>query len=401
LADQNFRVKRGLEVGIGGTVISALSTGSVGIGTTNPQSTLQVGAAITMYGPTGIVSATKYYGDGSSLTGINAGVSISTNTTNQSQFLTYVAGTGSATGFGVTTTGLVFNPSTTRLGIGTLTPRATLHVRNDLLVSTGTTASYDVAIKATTSDSGTLSFEDTDSTKQYFSVNKDTSTLFAVNNSNYEPAFIVGSGSSVGIGTTNPTSRLHVIGDVTATNFIGSVTVSISTNTTNQSQFLTYVAGTGSATGFGVTTTGLVFNPSTTRLGIGTLTPRATLHVRNDLLVSTGTTASYDVAIKATTSDSGTLSFEDTDSTKQYFSVNKDTSTLFAVNNSNYEPAFIVGSGSSVGIGTTNPTSRLHVIGDVIIGINTSQGVILSSANGTKYRLLVSDAGVLSTSLVT
>jgi hypothetical protein len=214
LADQNFRVKRGLEVGIGGTVISALSTGSVGIGTTNPQSTLQVGAAITMYGPTGIVSATKYYGDGSSLTGINAGVSISTNTTNQSQFLTYVAGTGSATGFGVTTTGLVFNPSTTRLGIGTLTPRATLHVRNDLLVSTGTTASYDVAIKATTSDSGTLSFEDTDSTKQYFSVNKDTSTLFAVNNSNYEPAFIVGSGSSVGIGTTNPTSRLHVIGDV-------------------------------------------------------------------------------------------------------------------------------------------------------------------------------------------
>jgi hypothetical protein len=72
LADQNFRVKRGLEVGIGGTVISALSTGSVGIGTTNPQGTLQVGAAITMYGSAGIVSATKYYGDGSSLTGVNA-----------------------------------------------------------------------------------------------------------------------------------------------------------------------------------------------------------------------------------------------------------------------------------------------------------------------------------------
>jgi hypothetical protein len=36
LADQNFRVKRGLEVGIGGTVISALSTGNVGVGTTNP-----------------------------------------------------------------------------------------------------------------------------------------------------------------------------------------------------------------------------------------------------------------------------------------------------------------------------------------------------------------------------
>jgi hypothetical protein len=54
-----------------------------------------------------------------------------------------------------------------------------------------------------------------------------------------------------------------------------------------------------------------------------------------------------------------------------------------------------------VGIGTTNPTSKLHVIGDARVGINTSQGVILTSENGTKYRLIVSDAGVLSTVLVT
>ena len=55
----------------------------------------------------------------------------------------------------------------------------------------------------------------------------------------------------------------------------------------------------------------------------------------------------------------------------------------------------------SIGIGTTNPTSKLHVIGDARVGINTSQGVILTSANGTSYRLIVSDAGVLSTILVT
>ena len=61
-----------------------------------------------------------YYGDGSQLTGIVAGssaVSISTNTTNQSQFIPYVTSTGSVAGLGVTTGGLVFNPSTTRLGI--------------------------------------------------------------------------------------------------------------------------------------------------------------------------------------------------------------------------------------------------------------------------------------------
>ena len=45
----------------------------IGIGTTNPQATLQVGTAITMYGSTGIISATAFYGDGSSLTNVSAG----------------------------------------------------------------------------------------------------------------------------------------------------------------------------------------------------------------------------------------------------------------------------------------------------------------------------------------
>ena len=47
------------------------STG-VGIGTTNPRSTLQVGTGISMYGSTGIVSATRFFGDGSALTGVAA-----------------------------------------------------------------------------------------------------------------------------------------------------------------------------------------------------------------------------------------------------------------------------------------------------------------------------------------
>ena len=55
---------------------------------------------------------------------------------------------------------------------------------------------------------------------------------------------------------------------------------------------------------------------------------------------------------------------------------------------------------SNVGIGTTNPTSKLDVRGgDIRVGVNTSEGVILTSQNGTKYRLIVSDAGVLSTVL--
>ena len=44
----------------------------VGIGTTNPQGMLQVGTAVTVYGSTGIVSATAFYGDGSNLDGVTS-----------------------------------------------------------------------------------------------------------------------------------------------------------------------------------------------------------------------------------------------------------------------------------------------------------------------------------------
>lgn len=56
---------------------------------------------------------------------------------------------------------------------------------------------------------------------------------------------------------------------------------------------------------------------------------------------------------------------------------------------------------SNVGIGTTNPTSKLTVYGgDIRVGINTSEGVILTSPNGSKFRLIVDNSGALSTILV-
>ena len=70
-----------------------------------------------------------------------------------------------------------------------------------------------------------------------------------------------------------------------------------------------------------------------------------------------------------------------------------DTTDLYVVGNSEFY--------GNVGIGTTNPTDKLTVRGgDISVGINTSQGLILTSANGTKYKLFVSNVGVLSTVLV-
>ena len=55
----------------------------VGIGTTDPQATLQVGIAITMDGTAGVITATKFAGDGSQLTGVSGlGTALSNDTTN-------------------------------------------------------------------------------------------------------------------------------------------------------------------------------------------------------------------------------------------------------------------------------------------------------------------------------
>ncbi len=62
---------------------------------------------------------------------------------------------------------------------------------------------------------------------------------------------------------------------------------------------------------------------------------------------------------------------------------------------------FVIDTNKSIGIGTINPTSKLTVRGgDISVGINTSNGLVLTSPNGTQYRLIVNDAGALSATAI-
>ena len=214
---------------------------------------------------------------------------------------------------------------------------------------------------------------------------------------------------SVGIGTTNPSQTLHVQGNVritgalyasdvsgistsgtsgqvlqsvgTGISWVNVASVSISTNTTNQSQYLTYVTGTGSTTGFGITTSGLVFNPSTTRLGIGTTNARANLDVTDSILISTGVAQTAGFSIKSYTNSNGAISFEDVDNTNPRFSIDRDTCYLFKVNDSSFVTRLIVNNSGNLGVGTTNPTSKLTVVGNTLVSGNLGIGTTNARAN--------------------
>ena len=52
---------------------------------------------------------------------------------------------------------------------------------------------------------------------------------------------------------------------------------------------------------------------------------------------------------------------------------------------------------SNVGIGTTEPIDKLTVRdGDMCVGVSTAHGVILTSENGTRYRLIIGNDGTIS-----
>jgi len=61
---------------------------------------------------------------------------------------------------------------------------------------------------------------------------------------------------------------------------------------------------------------------------------------------------------------------------------------------------FTDGSTDRVGISSDLPRAKLDVRGDVYVGSSQATGVVLTSPNGTKYRLVVADNGTLSTTAV-
>jgi hypothetical protein len=260
-------------------------------------------------------------------------------------------------------------------------------------------------------------------------------------------------GGNLGLGITNPTSKLQVSGAVSASSLNVSGDLSATGAGSSASVRTLYVYGgkseifdisgnqifpegdenvnitSGVSTFFDIQVTNNgIFDQ---RIGIGNTNPLGALHIgdyENDIAnsilitpsgigIGTDNLSGVDATFYALDNFAvfgligiGTTTIVDED-TSFYVVGNSEFVGSIVANTSNISgisttSRLNVGIGGTVittltsgrvGINSTIPSGTLDVVGDVKVGINTSQGLILTSPNGTRYRLVVANDGTLST----
>jgi len=372
----------------------------------------------------GIVTAASgivtYYGDGQYLQNIITGVGVDTNTTDQAQYISYATSFGSTTGLGATSL-LVYNPSTTRLGIGTTNPQANLHVVDEFLVAAGSATTQHITQRAYELENGSLSWEGT--AGQLFSItnNLTSGSIFSVNDVSGIPSIDVDADGTiqlapyadgnVGIATTLPTSRLHVVGDVlvtgviTATSFSGNVLSATYAETAGIATYATTAGIATYATTAGIATTATNIDISATSTG------DTTTHV---VLVADNVTGGQQPFI-----DNGSLTYNGSTNVLTAGGFSGDGSALTALNGSQITSGTIPGdrgvtSGSTSSSfveyngttktagqfdgGTTDPSSttrlnydgylyanRFYGDGSQLTGIEGGLGISTNTLNQAQY----------------
>ena len=273
------------------------------------------------------------------------------------------------------------------VGINSASPTAKLDVNGDVNISGVVTATSFVK---SSNSGGFLKADGTEDTNTYLTSYTETQTLDDV----------------LGLGNTSSTGLS--VGVVTATSFVKSSnsggflkadgTEDTSTYLTSytETQTLDDVLGLG--------------NTSSTGLSVGVVTATSFNGNLTGSVNSTGvstftTNVSIGTTIEIIPYDNlGTLSFEG--SAGQLFSItnNLTSGSIFSVNDISGLPSIDVdadgtiqlapvGAGESVGIGTTNPKYKLHVVGDTNIdGTFTVNGAAVSGGAGAATSIAVSDS---------
>jgi len=433
LADQNFRVKRGLEVGLGATVLTALPSGFVGIGTTNPTYKVQIddtavtgaGLLVRGGGAGGPLARFQRNIGGSATVEINgSGADPQIVFTG---FTTFSVGANltdfeiaNATALGTNTRFLINSSGNT--GIGTTNPSQLLHVQGNAYVSGNTgigTTSIGAklhVIPGASSIAGLFSGSTSDDMIRITQTGTGNCIRIEDEANPDSTPFVIHSAGPVGAGTTNPGAQLHVV--PTSTSISG-----LFSGTTSSDMVRITQLGTGNAlvvedsanpdsTPFVVTGIGSV--------GIAITNPQTALHLggggnirlnRSDNTRSSlifhdnngfninANTSGDDVTINAGNT-SGRILLQNNSSTTltaQSGTVLVGTATSTGTAS---QPLQVTGGAyvsDSVGIGTTNPGATLNVVptSTGIAGLfsgTTSSDMVRITQLGTGNALVVEDS---------
>ena len=315
-------------------------SGNIGIGSTQPTVPLDVVGNARF---TGIITASSFTGNltGTATTATTANNVSSTININTSGIITASSFTGNLAGTATTaTTALGFSTTASINTSGIIT--ASSFTGN--LTGTATTANnVSSTININTSDIITASTFYGNLVGNISTTGQSFNTISVIGLSTFAngpilvgratttgtatQALQVESGGyfngSVGIGTTNPSSKLHVVGDgnftgtVTATSFSGSgsnltdlLSNTVSTSSTTAPQYIGFVSATSGTITSNLVSSTLTYIPSSGSLGIGTTNPRTPLQVET-YGVKTGV-GTFDASVGvSTTIDSFSVSSTD------------------------------------------------------------------------------------------
>jgi len=425
---------------------AALRVPQVGVANTNPQHILSVGSNLFVSGDSSdVLTVTgNVVAEGLKLGFIEiypsfdleAITTVGNVTSNTLQFNNATTGFVTTANIEVGTANLFVDTQMSRIGVGTRTPGATLHVAGDTIITgnlniLGTTTTIDtenlrvkdpiIELGKDNVGTGDLGFvmtrptgnsnvavifdEDTDTLEiGYTQGNASQSTItvqtavdLKVNvngtltvSSNLEVGtanlFVDTTTGNVGIGKTNPGSALDVVGNVfvssnlevgTANLFVDTLTGNVGIGKTNPGSALDVVGNVFVSSNLEVGTANLFVDTLTGNVGIGKTNPGSALDVVGNVFVSSNLeVGTANLFVDTTTGNVG-IGKTNPGSALDVVGDVAISSNLAVDTNT----LFVDSVGNKVGIGTDSPTSNLHVVGDALITGNVADLNVVSNVN--------------------
>ncbi len=288
-------------------------------------------------------------------------------TTNIQLNSNYLSGDGDNEGIYVNSTGNV--------GIGTTTPAHLLDVNGSARVNNLRVNTINLQFGASMEVANRMNVIGTGSPSLFVGNNGTNYFQLIYNSAGYGQLFTFGTdhivlsaGGNVGIGVTNPSSTLHIVGNTIFQNSGNGRRITIDGNgeieaASSQNLYLNRTS-----------TSDLILNLAGGNVGIGTTTPAHLLDVNGSARVNNLRVNTINLQFGASMEVANRMNVIGTGSPSLFVGNNGTNYFQLIYNSAGYGQLFTFGTdhivlsaGGNVGIGVTNPSSELEVIGDVEI----------------------------------